>query len=76
VPRGLRDRLSGHEVSTAHEIGWGDLDNGDLLDAVTGRFDVLVTVDKRLPQQQHVTGRGFGIIVLRAKSTDSSISCP
>lgn len=68
VPRGLRDKLSGHEVSTAHEMGWGDLDNGDLLAAMTGGFDVLVTVDKRLPEQQHITGRSFAVVVLRAQS--------
>jgi len=49
-------------------MGWGDLDNGDLLDAMMGLFDALVTVDKRLPQQQHVSDRPLGIVVLRAKS--------
>ena len=49
-------------------MGWGDLDNGDLLDAMADSFDALITVDKRLPQQQHVAGRSFGIVVLRAKS--------
>jgi predicted nuclease of predicted toxin-antitoxin system len=68
VPRGLRASLPGHEVLTAHEMGWGDLDNGDLLDVMAGGFDALVTVDKRLPQQQPVTRRPFGVIVLRAKS--------
>jgi len=28
-------------------MGWGDLDDGPLLDVMAGRFDVLVTVDKR-----------------------------
>jgi hypothetical protein len=31
-------------------MNWGDLGNGDLLDAMEGVFDVLVTVDKRLPE--------------------------
>jgi predicted nuclease of predicted toxin-antitoxin system len=68
VPRGLRDRLSGHEVRTAHEMGWGDLNNGALLAAIAGRFDALVTVDKHLPRQQRIEGRPFGIVVLRARS--------
>ena len=68
VPKGLRKSLPGHEVRTAPEMGWGDLDNGDLLDAMKDRFDALVTVDKRLPNQQHITGRPLGIVVLRAKS--------
>ncbi len=57
VPKGLRRSLAGHEVRTAPEMGWGDRDNSELLDAMTGHFDALVTVDKRLPQQQHITGR-------------------
>ena len=68
VPKGLRRSLPGHEVQTAHEMGWGDLDNGDLLDAMQGLFDVLVTVDKRLPSQQHIQDRPLGIAVLRANS--------
>lgn len=68
VPRGLRDDLSEHEVRTAQDMGWGDLDNGELLDAMADNFDALVTVDKRLPEQQHIKDRTFGVIVLRAKS--------
>ena len=68
VPKGLRRSLAGHEVQTAHEMGWGDLDNGNLLDAMQGAFEVLVTVDKRLPSQQHVKDRPLGVAVLRANS--------
>lgn len=49
-------------------MGWGNLDNGDLLDVMGGAFDALVTVDRRLPEQQHVSGRSFGIVVVRARS--------
>ena len=35
VPTALRDSLPGHEVRTAPEMGWGDLNNGALLDAMT-----------------------------------------
>jgi len=68
VPRALRTLLEAHEVRTAPEMGWGNLDNGDLLDAMARHFDALVTVDKRLPQQQHVADRAFGIVILRARS--------
>jgi hypothetical protein len=57
-------------------MGWGDLDNGDLLDAMQGLFDALVTVDKRLPQQQHIQQRSLGIVVLRAKSNRLSDLLP
>ena len=76
VPRGLRKSLSGHEGRTAPEMGWGNLDNGALLDAMTGHFDALITVDKRLPQQQHIEHRPFGVVVLRAKSNRLSDLLP
>jgi len=68
VPRGLRGSFPRHQVSTAHDLGWGDFDNGELLDAMGDRFDVLVTVDRGLPKQQHIVGRPFGIMLLRARS--------
>lgn len=68
VPKGLVNHLSGHEVRHAPEMGWGDLDNGDLLDAMAGRFDVLVTVDKGIPEQQRISGRPIRVAVLRAKT--------
>ena len=44
-------------------MGWGDLDNGALLDVMAGDFDAVVTVDKRLPEQQSIKDRPFGIVV-------------
>jgi hypothetical protein len=76
VPRGLRTRLAGHEVRTAPEMGWGNLDNGHLLAAMTGQFDVLVTVDKRLPQQQKIAAGSVGVVVLRAISNRLSDLLP
>ena len=67
VPRRLAGELSDHEVHTAHDMGWSDLDDGPMLDAMGQDFDALVTVDKSIPKQQRLDGRAFGIIVLRAK---------
>ncbi|MBA2491810.1 MAG: hypothetical protein H0V34_08935 [Gammaproteobacteria bacterium] len=47
-------------------MGWADLDN--LLDAMTEQFDVLVTGDKGIANQQHLSGRSFGLIVLRTET--------
>jgi hypothetical protein len=49
-------------------MGWGDLDDGPLLDAIVSRFDALIAVDKSLPKQQCVSTRPFAVIVLRAKT--------
>jgi hypothetical protein len=52
TPSPLRRILKQHDVSTAHEMGWGELDNGELLTAAESEFDVLVTTDKNLRYQQ------------------------
>jgi len=49
-------------------MGWANLDDGPLLDAMAKRFDVLVTVDKSLPKQQRIDNRPLAVIVLRAKT--------
>jgi len=46
TPAPLRHALALHEVSTAFELGWSNLENGDLLREVEGRFDVFVTTLK------------------------------
>ena len=42
TPAPLRRALIGHTVSTAYEMGWTQLGNGDLLRVAETRFDVLV----------------------------------
>ncbi len=49
-------------------MGWADLDDGALLNAITGQFDVLLTVDASLAFQQSIAGRQLSLIVLRARS--------
>jgi predicted nuclease of predicted toxin-antitoxin system len=68
VPSRLADELPAHEVKTAPEVGWADLDDGPLLNAMAHRFDALVTVDKSLPKQQRTDNRPLAVIVLRAKT--------
>jgi len=41
TPVPLRNYLAGHEVSTAAEMGWSTLSNGELLNAAEKEFDVL-----------------------------------
>jgi len=68
VPRPLARELLGHEVRTVPEMGWAAFDDGPLLDAMAGLFDVLVTVDKSLPKQQRLDTRTFATVILRAKT--------
>lgn len=64
TPVPLRNALTGHTVSTAFEMGWSTLINGDLLAAAESQFDVLVTTDHNLRYQQNLTGRRLAILVL------------
>jgi hypothetical protein len=64
TPLPLRRCLGDHTVSTAFELGWSNLENGELLRAAEGRFDLLVTTDQNLRYQQNLTGRLLAILVL------------
>ena len=68
TPAPLRAALTAHSVSTAYELGWSRLQNGDLLDAAEGAFDVLVTTDKNIRHQQNLAGRSLAILVLPTTS--------
>ena len=61
--------LTQHEVETAHERGWSQLKNGELLDAAEKEgFAVLVTTDANLKYQQNLTSRILAIVVLTTTS--------
>lgn len=68
TPAPLRQRLPGHQVETAFELGWSRLTNGELLAAAEGRFDARVTTDKNLRQQQSLSGRRLAVLVLPTAS--------
>lgn len=64
MPQPLRRFLKGFEVSTAQELGWGRVTNGELLQRAEGVFDVFLTADQRLKYQQNLSGRRLAILVL------------
>ena len=69
APAPLRKALADHEVVTAHENGWSQLQNGDLISAAEeSGFEVFVTTDKNLKYQQNLTGRSIAIVVLLTTS--------
>jgi hypothetical protein len=67
VTRYLKQDFTGHEVFTVEEAGFKGLKNGRLLQALSGRFDLLVTVDQNLQYQQNLTAYAVAIVVLRAR---------
>jgi hypothetical protein len=68
TPVPLRHELPTHHIQTAYEMGWAQLNNGDLLAAAEPRFDALITTDKNLRYQQNMTGRHLAILVLPTTS--------
>lgn len=68
IPADLAPHILGHDVRTAVEMGWANLDDGELLGALADQFDVLVTADKSLPAQQTIAGSSFSVVILRARS--------
>lgn len=65
TPAPLRRALPGHEVSTAHEMGWATLTNGEFLGAAEkAGFDVVMTTDKNLRHQQNLARRRLSVLVL------------
>jgi predicted nuclease of predicted toxin-antitoxin system len=60
--------LKGHEVSTVQQMGWSGIANGELLARAEGAFDVLLTTDTNLPNQQTFRGRTIALLALRPRS--------
>ncbi len=73
IPKRLRFRVQGRpgitEVKTIKEMGWNGKTNGELLGLLTSnRFEVLITLDKGLYQQQNLTKFSITVILLRVKT--------
>ncbi len=65
TPAPIREYLTKHQVSTAHEQGWGTLLNGDLLKvAEDAGFDVLLTADTHMIDQENLSQVKLAVIVL------------
>jgi len=65
VPHWLRTELFDADVTTARYAGLDEVSDSQLLTAIEGRYDVLVTLDSSIPHQQRVSGRSFAVIVVR-----------
>ncbi len=65
TPVPLRAFLIGHTVKTAAEQQWSTLANGKLLDAAEAAgFEVFVTTDKNLVDQQNLAVSRLAIVVI------------
>jgi predicted nuclease of predicted toxin-antitoxin system len=65
IPKKLRRSLLDHDVSTAFEMGWAKLKNGELLRAAeVAGFAVMVTADKNLSFQQNLRDKELALVIL------------
>jgi hypothetical protein len=65
LPHQLRLELPGHDVFTVAYMGWGGIENGELLKNAAGDgFDALVTNDRGLEYQQNLDSLPVAVIVL------------
>ena len=65
VDERLRLLFPGHDCQTARFAGLAGLKNGRLLEAAEGAgFDVLITVDQNIPDQQNLSGSKVSILIL------------
>ena len=55
-----------YEVRAVHEMGWQGVRNSELLQLASQAFDVLITVDKRLPEQHDLSRYSLSVVVIRA----------
>ena len=57
--------LAGHDPTHASAMGWAELTNGDLLTAAEADgFEIFLTADKNIRNQQNLTGRRIALVVL------------
>ena len=68
LPVRLRFYFQTAEVETVEYRGWKGLRNGSLLRAAQEHFDVLVTMDNNLPEQQPLSQFNIAAAILRAPS--------
>jgi hypothetical protein len=67
VAHKLRAHLTKHETTTVAHLGWSGLKNGELLKAAEeAGYDLLVTADQAIPDQQNISVLGIAIVVLSA----------
>lgn len=60
LPKKLANLLTGYEGKTVTQCGWSGLKNGELLKVAQEQFDVFLTVDKNLPNQQSLEKYSIG----------------
>jgi len=65
TPKPIALSLTGHEITYARQIGWHEMENGELIQqAEQAGYDVLLSTDKNIRYQQNLTRRKIALVVL------------
>jgi hypothetical protein len=76
VPKRFRLHLPGCEVKTTFQMGWADLDNGELLATAAVEFDAFISVDKNIPHQQNIPALPMTVVILVAPNSELATLIP
>ena len=69
VDERLRHFFNQHDCQTARFAGFAGLKNGALLSAAEAAgFEVIVTVDQHIPDQQSLANRRISLLILRGRT--------
>lgn len=66
LPRKLKHELPEYDIKTVPEVGWSGTQNGALLRLMAGVYDVFITIDGNLEDQQQLTNQPVAFVVLVA----------
>jgi glutamate racemase len=65
TPKPIANYLTCHVVVRARQIGWHELENGELIQrAEDAGYDVLLSTDKNIRYQQNLSERKIALVVL------------
>lgn len=68
TPKRLKRDFAGHQVFSVDDVGLKGVKNGQLLRAAVDKgFDVLITVDRKIPTQQNVAQLPLAVLIFIAK---------
>lgn len=70
LPKKLKRDIEADFVQTVPEAGWASKKNGELLRLAEVDFDVLLTNDQNIEQQQNLKKFDLAIVVLVAPTND------
>lgn len=66
LPHDLAALLGGHEAYTVAGCGWAGIQNGELLELASGKFDAFLTMDRRLPDEHPIVKLPFAVVLIVA----------